>query len=431
HNEALTSGSNENDSTCTDSSGYNTSLGDVGCILGTSLEEKEIVFDPTFLASNPGFGEGTGGSGDGTNCLLSDPSVYNITAWTGGTAGDYIDNGNSVTGDACVSGYSSAGTPTLTCTNGAWEAMVDPCTATCTTPLEDATGYENITAWTNITAEPDEAVVFDEEIDSGVTIEGTCRTGYIGGAYGAEVVPETTCTDGVLSAVTSTCVPNITSTGMTLWLDAEDIDGDGDTTDNPSNGSNISTWSDKSGSGNDASQGNATYQPLFVENVKNNRSVIRYSLDYMTSSLNMNSYSNITILAVYRMDGSISTTTCLFGQDDGGYDRTFYTYLSGDAKLGTGNGGVITISDFSPQDTWYLFTVIYNDASSVVYKGDVLSESFTALAPSGTDYTAIGAAATDLFNFQGDLAEVIMYDRAVSDTERQEVEAYLQNKWGI
>ena len=31
-----------------------------------------------------------------------------------------------------------------------------------------------------------------------------------------------------------------------IWLDGEDVDGDGDTNDNPSNGGTISAWKNKS-----------------------------------------------------------------------------------------------------------------------------------------------------------------------------------------
>ncbi|MFC1659756.1 hypothetical protein ACFL0U_04285, partial [Pseudomonadota bacterium] len=186
HNEGLINGSNENDDGCTDSSGYNIKLTSEGCILEMSLQEEEIRFNSTFLALNPNFGQGASGEGDGTNCLLSDPSVYYLTAWSGHSAGEYIDSGSSATGVSCIPGYSSQGTPTMTCTNGAWEPMVDPCEASaCPVPIIGEVGYENIVSWTNI--DNGSLVISGEFVDETETIEGTCGVGYAG-------FPKTTCT---------------------------------------------------------------------------------------------------------------------------------------------------------------------------------------------------------------------------------------------
>ncbi|MFC1659167.1 type IV pilin protein [Pseudomonadota bacterium] len=191
HNEALTSGSNENDSTCTDLAGYNTDLSSEGCILETSLEETDVVFDPTFLASNPGFGDlGEGGSGGGdgdgsdNDCRVPSVSTYTgLESWTTYSAGDLMEFGSTVSG-TCSTGYS--GTPVITCiADNAW-SMADACTATsCTVPLQDATGYENIAAW--IDTSDSSSVAFGSDVDEGTTIEGTCDSGYAGS-------PQTTCT---------------------------------------------------------------------------------------------------------------------------------------------------------------------------------------------------------------------------------------------
>jgi len=190
---------------------------------------------------------------------------------------------------------------------------------------------------------------------------------------------------------------------------------------------------DKSGKGNNAVQATEVYQPLYVVGVKNGNSVLRCDSDFMVSPLNMNSYTNMTIFAVYRLNAvGGSVIRCLFGQNNGGYDRTLYATLMGIAKLGKGNGDAITISDFTPQDVWYSFAVVYNGASSAVYTGNTLSTTFTALAPSGTIDTAIGnGSSSNSYNFQGDIAEIIMYGRALSDNERNAVVNYLSNKWAI
>ena len=39
---------------------------------------------------------------------------------------------------------------------------------------------------------------------------------------------------------------------LEIWYDASDINGDNDETNNPADGTEITTWVDKSGNGNDA-----------------------------------------------------------------------------------------------------------------------------------------------------------------------------------
>ena len=59
--------------------------------------------------------------------------------------------------------------------------------------------------------------------------------------------------------------------GLVAWLDASDVDGDGNAANQPADGTQIATWSDKSGVGNDAtalrSQQSATVAHMFTYNL--------------------------------------------------------------------------------------------------------------------------------------------------------------------
>ncbi|MFC1659699.1 type II secretion system protein [Pseudomonadota bacterium] len=203
YNEGLTSGASENDSGCTNLTGYDTDSGDVGCISETSLEDQEVQFDPTFAAANPGFGDlGAGGSGGGDgdgsedDCRIPAVSTYTgLESWITYSAGDLMELSSTVDG-TCSTGYS--GTPVITCIeNNAWD-MTGPCVASaCTVPVIDETGYENITAW--IDTSDSSSVTSGEYIDETGTIEGTCDSGYAGS-------PQTTCTTApTWDALTESC----------------------------------------------------------------------------------------------------------------------------------------------------------------------------------------------------------------------------------
>ncbi|MFC1659503.1 glycine rich domain-containing protein, partial [Pseudomonadota bacterium] len=195
HNEALTSGSSENDNGCTDLGGYNTDLTDEGCILGTSLDETDTVFDPSFIAANPGFGDlGKGGSGGGngtgaeTDCRLPAATNYtNLVSWVTYSAGDLMATGTTVTG-VCDAGY--AGSPTITCTDGSWGSLSGSCISASSCQVPATSTYTGVDSWNGVTE--------GDYISDTVALTGTCATGYTG-SFSA------TCNSGSFDAPTSEC----------------------------------------------------------------------------------------------------------------------------------------------------------------------------------------------------------------------------------
>ena len=84
-----------------------------------------------------------------------------------------------------------------------------------------------------------------------------------------------------------------------VWLRADDLSA-----------SPVSAWSDQSGNGNDMSQGNATYQPTWVDGVLNGKPVLRFDganddLDGpATNTLLGGGIDDITIITVFRTSSS-------------------------------------------------------------------------------------------------------------------------------
>ncbi|MFC1659029.1 LamG-like jellyroll fold domain-containing protein [Pseudomonadota bacterium] len=225
---------------------------------------------------------------------------------------------------------------------------------------------------------------------------------------------------------------NIPMYGLKLWLDAEDIDGDGDTTDNPADSSDISTWSDKSGNGNHATQATSTKQPLY--STLNNVIAFDGSSDELEVDYSfLNSNTSYTVIIVEgRKSGKESN-----------YPIGCATYATNEA-----------LHFGYRYNTTFRFGQYYNDVDGTVpaytsqkfnimiglydnFVGHFLCKNGTELA-SNSDVVGfitirpgrIGSNFGSNF-YDGDIAEVIMYNRALSDVERQEVEAYLSDKWGI
>ena len=76
-----------------------------------------------------------------------------------------------------------------------------------------------------------------------------------------------------------------------------------------------------------------------------------------------------------------------------------------------------------------------NDRATIRVNGGAAAgtdSGSTGFAISSPTYDLhIGQAAGSSFNLDGDICEIIIYDSALSDTDREAVEDYLMTKWGI
>jgi len=207
----------------------------------------------------------------------------------------------------------------------------------------------------------------------------------------------------------------ITTTKMALRLDASKFG---------SAVTGLATWSDSSGNGRNATQTTASLRPDVVMNVQNSQPVVRFdgTDDFMTVA-----HSYVTgsafIIAKYN--------SITFNWWDG---------LYGSATDNGGTGiywsGVNTASTWS-QETGSQFrgaqylngalttTALTNPSKFNLYSGvDASPNSFTSWSI-GRD-RGIGGR-----SWEGDIAEVIVYEEALSPFDRKGVEVYLDEKWAL
>lgn len=243
--------------------------------------------------------------------------------------------------------------------------------------------------------------------------------------------------------------------GLQLWLDGDDgstmwtllVGGD------PlvANG-NVARWMDKSGNGYSFIQGDGLKRPRFNVNVAglNNQNAVYFdsaTLDYMKCEtlFALNQTEAKTIFTVARPNSGS-------GLSDGGSVWSLYT------STATGTGGHVT---FEPAYRANLHHWIGSDPATLVgtpptiqtitQSGagnfhDVFSfwKNGSAVTRTGgtdgavvDDATAemmlgkIGTFTNDLYPLDGFLCEILVYDTELSPTDRQSVEAYLSDKWGV
>lgn len=235
--------------------------------------------------------------------------------------------------------------------------------------------------------------------------------------------------------------------GLKLWLDASDINNGGA---NPADGSNITTWKDKSGNANNATQFSGQNAGKVYSNQINGKSVIRFARVsqtlgsvYQVSGVDIRATTMpaVTIFTVYKQ-GAQSGDQGLWGDDNGGWDRFYFTSWS--SSVGADNGGAslgpqtvpaATVTGAGIVGVVRLMTAVYNrgvtNGSNIYFNGQTITTF--------TDNTDPTAAQTNLRigwdgddnAYNGDIAEMIVYNRKLDPCEIQQVNRYLNVKYGV
>ncbi len=261
------------------------------------------------------------------------------------------------------------------------------------------------------------------------------------------------------SAETLAGPDDIAPTNLRLWLKADAI-----TT--LSHNDPVVTWPDSSGNAFDATQPVAGQQPVFLVNHLNNRPAVRFDNaatpgNHLTLGGNylFSTGSGVTIFALCRSSTASGGSTWQFIFDFGylapnGYG---FSYKCDGGRFYTptaaGVGGVDTPYTISPARSTSEFVVLclvieFNANERLYLNGGLLlslpitTSQLTAAEitenplriSGGGPVTIGGSSKTELDTgrfFNGDIAEIIYFDTAMSDAERASIEYYLLMKWGL
>mgnify|MGYP000051886226 CR=1 FL=1 len=224
--------------------------------------------------------------------------------------------------------------------------------------------------------------------------------------------------------------------GLSLWLDGADS-----SQFTFSSGSNIATWKDKSGLNNTAT---ATGSPVLQTYTINGRqSVFLSNAPYFTGSISITgatvtTFAVATTTATLPLTGSDQRLVSLVsgaGVDYGTQNGTIALFNQGNSSwIGTWRvSGPIANSGIT-QNVPFLACSKYDGTNGFLWK-DGSPGSIASSASSGnfnvTKY-GIGNLANPTSEFwRGYIGEVIIYNTSLSDTDRQNVETYLAQKWGL
>jgi len=227
--------------------------------------------------------------------------------------------------------------------------------------------------------------------------------------------------------------PTVDIGNCILWLDAYD------TSTYTLSDTNLTVWADKSGTGNNAT--NTANYPVTNQNLSLPN--FAYGGQHAVSFLG-NNWLNVDLSSltgvgytVFAVD--IATTDAFngnsyfFGSDYNGVDATLH--------MGYRSANRFTFAQYADDldytapanfvaSTPRLWTGRLNDNTGeqdIFFNGNLVASRFANDVPGTLINAAVGRGNGG--NYRGDLAEIIVYNRSLSDTERQEIEQYLQHKW--
>ncbi|MDO8429607.1 MAG: LamG domain-containing protein, partial [Candidatus Daviesbacteria bacterium] len=241
----------------------------------------------------------------------------------------------------------------------------------------------------------------------------------------------------VLGALSSGIVQPTSFNGLKVWYLANAQDSSDDST--------LGSLFDSSGNNYTTTQGTAANKPTFKTNIINSLPIVRF--DGTNDSFNATSYSafmntsNFSFFAVAKTNVS----------NDGGNHTILgrnHSASGGAWDFGIATNGKVNISTWNGSGTqtqvkgatalgtssFYIISATDDGTTRTIYLNGTQDNSGTGTTINDTISTpvTVGVAhggSAELWN--GDIAEVILYNRSLSSTERQTIETYLSNKYNI
>ena len=214
-------------------------------------------------------------------------------------------------------------------------------------------------------------------------------------------------------------------TGCQVWLDGVDS-----STVSFSSGSNVSSWSDKSGNGRNATvyAGTPTYTSALGMTFNGSSSLqITYTASPTIESM----------FVIIKFNSVSGQGDILSGTASGQREYLMYVpYSPGTIYLGrhsTGpsgaiNGGTVTTGSN------YLLEYVFNGTGNTIsffQSGNTITSGTPQFTYSAGGTISVIGSYNGGGYLQGQIYEMIIYSTALGTTERQQVEGYLAQKWGL
>jgi hypothetical protein len=241
------------------------------------------------------------------------------------------------------------------------------------------------------------------------------------------------------------------SLSPSLWLDASDgatmykeRTGASATTLVSADADPVGTWRDKSGNARHLIAPSDAARPTFKVNIQNGRSVVQFdgaddvlSADSVASVFSGTNKSQSTF-AVVKATTTNNRTFCGFGRNGNltpiflhrivSASNTSLSYMRNDA------GADLTLTGPSTAlGTTYVYSMIYDGSQPYISISGTTGTPGSFTGTITLDRFTVGGQRRTNFEewLNGQIMELIIYPSALSTSQRQQVERYLGNKWGV
>jgi Concanavalin A-like lectin/glucanases superfamily len=215
----------------------------------------------------------------------------------------------------------------------------------------------------------------------------------------------------------------IPTAGMHLWLRTDA----GITL----NGNNVARWVDQSGNGRSAAMTIAARQPAYVLGGLNGWPVLRFAgaqsmvLDAATAP------TTYTVFVVGKNSRADESFSMILGPG-GSNPNNQLRWENGNQAMfvGLGNNLPVTNATVGNTRTYHALALRYDGSTISSYRDGVLRSSSSHSTTGPWRLNQIGAY-YDSFFMTGDLAEILIFNRALTEAERQSIGVYLRSKYGL
>jgi hypothetical protein len=255
------------------------------------------------------------------------------------------------------------------------------------------------------------------------------------------------------SVVTITITPIFATNTMTLWLKADAITG-------LTNNASVGTWFDSSGWSNNATQNTLSQQPLYVTNTINGYPTVQFNgtNDQLMLAASPGT-NNFTVLVVAKT----SQTEEIDPEDNsqnanGGYSGEHYLFggifnhnnygevgvslgINGASvyeyaynTIGSDQWGALAVYNGGIGTGFSLVTVKYTSQKPSIYlNGSLMQTGLVSSRSQSVMSQAIGYGNADSSQepFSGNVAEILIFNRSLSNNDQLIAEGYLNAKYGI
>ncbi|EKD72565.1 MAG: hypothetical protein ACD_45C00640G0001, partial [uncultured bacterium] len=268
------------------------------------------------------------------------------------------------------------------------------------------------------------------------TLTGNSGADTLKGAYGGDTISAGAGNDVIYAD--GIAFTNSTVSGMKLWLDAGNVNGDNTSV---ASGAAVGTWTDLSDQGNNATQATADNKPTFAYG-SIGRAAIAFNSDnaqfLIADALGTFARSAHTVVFVGdpTLDpGGDETTMLAWNNDSYANSEEWLVDASGQITHKDGDTSVVA-SDVNYLNAGVFGFIATADGTTAAgYVNGTAKNSFSdGLTTSATKFSIgqeydSGAVTSDYFN--GNIYEIMLFDSVLSASNLDIVNQYIANKYGF